>query len=41
VPAIGGRDGKRWCEDESEVWAFQGALHDIREVGRTLISSQL
>jgi hypothetical protein len=41
APAIGGRDGRRWCEDESQVWAFRGHEQDIRAVGKTLISPAL
>lgn len=41
VPAIGGPEGSSSCEDNSQVWAFRGKEQDIREVGRTLISSEL
>lgn len=41
APAIGGRDGRRWCEDESQVWAFRGEEQDILAAGKTLISSAL
>jgi hypothetical protein len=38
VPAIGHGTGSSRAEDTSQVWAFRGPLHQIRQVMRSLLS---
>jgi hypothetical protein len=38
VPAIGHGTGSSRAEDISQVWAFRGPLHQIRQLMRSLLS---
>ncbi len=41
VPAIGGDTGLRYIEDRSQLWAFRGSRHDIENIARALLSSEI
>lgn len=41
VPAIGADTGQSHVEDRSQLWAFRGAQEDIKQIARTLLSSEI
>jgi hypothetical protein len=40
IPAVGEGTGRHRCDDTAQVWAFRGALEDIRTVGRSLLTPE-
>jgi len=38
VPAIGGRTGREYCEDVSQIWAFRGPVARVHQAAQILLS---
>lgn len=41
IPAIGGRTGRHYIEDRSQLWAFRGSREEIESIARILVSPDI